>query len=78
MYKSETTELEQHAQETMRARNRHFSEALQDLSERQVSGCKCTCQLCYRKLRRSSRKTVLLNTQKPELQYKMLQFDESG
>lgn len=55
-----------------------FKICMRILKERQVSACECVYRLAHLEMRDSSRKTVFLNTRKPEQRYRMIQFDEIG
>ena len=48
------------------------------LKERQISACEAVFRLAHLNMKESSRKTVFLNTRKPEQRYNALQFNETG
>ncbi|CAG9761349.1 unnamed protein product [Ceutorhynchus assimilis] len=55
-----------------------FKICMRIMKERQVSACECVYRLCHLPLRDSSRKTVFVNTRKPQQRYKVLKFNEQG
>ncbi|CAG9799443.1 unnamed protein product [Chironomus riparius] len=55
-----------------------FKICMKILGQRQISACEAVFRLAHLNMKESSRKTVFLNTRKPEQRYKMLQFDQHG
>lgn len=55
-----------------------FKISMKIFNERQISACECAFRLCHLRMRESSRKCMFLNTRKPDLRYKMVQFNEKG
>ena len=54
-----------------------FKICMRILKERQISACEAVFRLAHLNMKESSRKTVFLNTRKPEQRYNALQFNET-